>query len=393
MSGGGGGMASNARHASAAPTGSRQMRISFVIVTRDRPEELRLTLAALGALDGGAMAAAGGAEVVVVDNASRFLPQVPERLANGVEVRLVLREENEGAAGRNAGARTAHGAWIVMLDDDSQPLDCGFLDEVASAPPDVAAIGAEILLPDGSHERGGLPEVFIGCGVAIRRDVFLDLGGYDASFGYYVEEYDLAAKMLLAGWRVVHSRGWRVLHRKVAGGRDMNVILGRLVRNNGWVEQRYAPEGERDGAIERLVDRYGAIASKESAREGFERGVAELRSTLRDSARREMPEPLYDRFTGLAHARARLGATLGLMGVARVAIVEPGKNEWAVRQALDEAGVEVVERGGGEGAVVVGTLSPGPILDGVARWAGAGLPVVAPWCWCSGLAPATRRTG
>ena len=38
---------------------------------------------------------------------------------------------------------------------------------------------------------------------------------------------------------------FRVLHRKVTANRDMNVILSRLVRNNGWVAQRYAPEVRR----------------------------------------------------------------------------------------------------------------------------------------------------
>jgi hypothetical protein len=282
-----------------------------------------------------------------------------------------------------------------MLDDDSQPLDCGFLDEIEAADADVGAIGAEILLPDGTHEAGGLPEVFIGCGVAIRRDLFLELGGYDPTFGYYVEEYDLAAKMLLAGRRVVHTRGFRVLHRKVAGGRDMNVILERLVRNNGVVEQRYAPERARDGAIQRMVERYEGIARKERASEGFERGVAELRTALRagrGAAPREMDDALYDRFTGLAHARDGLRKRLGELNARRVAIVAHGKNDWAVRQALDEIGVEGVARGGGEQALVIGTLSPGPILDAfeAERVSANGLPVVAPWEWRQ-ASPQRRR--
>lgn len=364
------------------------MHISFVIATRDRPEQLGLTLAALGELDGAALGAAGGAEVVVVDNGSRTVPVLPERLGNGVEVRGVMLRENEAAAGRNRGVRDARGAWVVMLDDDSQPLDAGFVNELAAAGDDVGAIGAEILLPDGSHEVGGLPEVFIGCGVAIRRDLFLELGGYDPTFGYYVEEYDLAAKMLLAGWRVVHTRGFRVLHRKVADGRNMDTILQRLVRNSGVVELRYAPGGSRRGAIARMVTRYEEIAEKEGACMGFDRGVAELRTALRGGsgaahgpAIGEMDGATYDRFTGLAHAREGLGARLG--GIRRVAIVAPGKNEWAVRQALSELGIEAVERGREEEALVIGTLSPGPILDAQeAERAGAGgIPVVASWEW------------
>lgn len=369
------------------------MLATFIIPTHNRPDELRVTLEALSLLDGDALRAAGGCEVVVVDNASDVPPGVAPRLGNGVRVRVVTREANEGASGRNAGAQEARGRWLIMLDDDSAPLDTGFLGELVHTPDDVGAIGAEILLPDGTHERGGLPEVFIGCGVAMRRDLYLDLGGYDPSFGYYVEEYDLAARMLLCGFRVVHSRGWRVLHRKVIAGRDMNTILERLVRNNGWVEQRYAPESGRAGAIEHLIERYGRIARKESAEEGFARGVAELRSTLRSTTRSEMPEALYDRFTGLAHARAHLGAALMSAGAGRVAITAPGKNEWAVRQALAELGIEVVERRAGAEALVIGTLSPGPILDALEDSSGEGVPVIAPWCWASAGLPSARLAG
>src|SRR5258706_488360 len=86
---------------------------------------------------------------------------------------------------------------------------------------------------------------FAGGGVAIRRDAFLDLGGYDPSFGYYAEEYDLAARMLLAGFRIQFDRWFRVEHHKVWLNRSMDTILAHLVRNNGWVAQRYAPDEYR----------------------------------------------------------------------------------------------------------------------------------------------------
>jgi GT2 family glycosyltransferase len=208
--------------------------ISYLLPTHDRPKVLCRTLAALGALDADAHDAFGGAEVIVIDNASSPPVQIgaTNRLANGLPLRLIRSELNAGAAVRNVGAQAAQGEWIIMLDDDSYPLDAGHLDAFADADADVAAIGAEIRLPSGSREAGGLPEVIVGCGAAIRRNAFLAVGGYDPAFDYYAEEYDLCAKFIIEGWRIVHDQRFKVQHDKTEAGRDMNRILYRLVRNN-----------------------------------------------------------------------------------------------------------------------------------------------------------------
>jgi GT2 family glycosyltransferase len=337
-----------------------QNTISYIIPTRDRPGDLAMTLSALGKLK---HAENTRAEVIVVDNASRQPPTPPEKLRNGLPVRLILRRANEAAASRNAAARAATGAWLIMLDDDSAPLDTGFMRVLEDAPMDVAAIGAEILLTDGAREAGGLPEVPVGCGVAIRREVFLDLGGYDPEFHFYAEEYDLAARILLAGFRVTHDRRFRVLHRKVADGRDMNAILHRLVRNNGWVEQRYAPEAVREAAIAHTVERYRVIAAKERALEGYEAGLAEMRRTLDRQPRREMTQALYDRFTGLAHARDCLARSLAHTSARSAALVAHGKHAGLVERVLAEQCVSIVASPVAADALVIGTLSPGPMLD------------------------------
>lgn len=360
--------------------------LTCVIPTRDRPEELNLTLSALGALDQAPIRdSLGGAEVIVVDNASRFPATPPPRLRNGVPVRVIYRPTNEAAASRNAAADDAAGPgtdpdhWLLMLDDDSAPLDADFAEVLADAGPGVAAIGAEISLPSGGREHGGLPEVFIGCGVAIRRNAFLDAGGYDRAFVYYAEEYDLAARFLLAGFRVVHDRRFRVHHRKVSNGRDMNVVLRHLVRNNACVAQRYAPEEIRAAEIEAAIDRYRAIARKEHALEGFEQGMLDLHAVIDAQPRREMSRDLYDRFTGLAAARATLAEEFSRLGVRRVAIVERGKHAHLVERAAEQCGVAIVPESRAD-ALVIGTLSPGPMLDAFDKVSPtARVPVISPW--------------
>lgn len=354
-------------------------RVAYVMPTHDRPEELRQTLAALGALP------AHDAQVIVVDNASEPAAAVTARLENGLRVECLRRAHNEGAAARNTGAMAADSSceWIVMLDDDSAPTDLGFLDRLAAQPTDVLAVSADIALPEaGRRESGGLPEVFIGCGVAFRREAFVYSGGYDPRFGYYAEEYDLAARLLLAGGRVRFEPDFRVAHRKTERGRDMDLILGRLVRNNGWVMQRYAPDAVRREMARSMRARYRAIAAKERAIEGFGRGLRELRATVRRQWRTPLPTVVWDRFTGLAHAREALAAARDRHGFDSAAIIEPGKHAEFVEQALRELGVRIVEERDAD-TLVVGTLSPGPGLDAVERLDGslaaADRPVVLPW--------------
>jgi hypothetical protein len=251
---------------------------------------------------------------------------------------------------------------MVMLDDDSFPLDDGHLEVLRAQPTDVAAVGAEIFLPRG-REAGGLPEVFTGCGVAIRRDAFIDTGGYDPSFNYYVEEYDLAAKLLLAGYRVVYDRRFRVMHEKRAEGRDMNAILRRLVRNNAWIAQRYAPAHERRNELREVFSRYAGIAAKEKALAGYTAGAAEAAATLRRQPREPMSAAVFDRFTGLAEARRSLQIAYDETPFRSAAIVDAGKNARLVSRALQELGVRITSSTADAEVHVIGTLSPGPLLD------------------------------
>lgn len=358
--------------------------LSFIIPTRDRPERLARTLRALGALSARDLARAGGAEVVVADNASVPPAAAPTALDNGLPVRVLHLPRNFGAAGRNHAAEAARGEWLVMLDDDSHPVNGGFIDALLDASPDVAAIAAEIFLPDGARESGGLPEVFVGCAACVRRAAFLDAGGYDQSFHFYAEEYDLCARLLLAGARVEFDRRFCAFHEKTSAGRSMPAILRNLTRNNAWVAARYAPQSERRREIRRTVRRYGAIALRERAEIGWLLGAGEMALSLRRQPRRQMPPSIWARFTGLTHAREALRASEAAQRGQRVALIHRGKNDWAVEQALRDMDAQIVPDARDADALVVATLSPGPMLDALElararESAGAGRPVIAPW--------------
>ncbi|MBX3387739.1 MAG: glycosyltransferase [Phycisphaeraceae bacterium] len=395
-------------------------RIAYVMPTHDRAAVLDATLRRLASLP------AHDAEVVIVDNASE--KRVAALLRDGlggvergelrmcgdggsahsgasggsIPVHVVRSEENLGAAGRNLGVEASDSScgWVVMLDDDSWPeaewaeagrggreggARFGLLEALARWDGDatVGAVAGEIALARGGREAGGLPEVVIGCGCAIRRDVFVSLGGYDAAFGYYAEEYDLCARLIASGLRTVTDRRARFTHAKTPAGRDMDVILARLVRNNGWVMQRHAPASVRTAQVRAVVKRYGRIARKEGAERGWREGRNELMRTLRGQRRTPLDARGWDRFIGKAAARRGLLAAWAERPFSSARLVREGKGTDVVRELLEEMGVRVLEGVPGEPAeaLVVGTLSPGPMWDGVAaeRVANPQARVLPPW--------------
>lgn len=368
---------------------------AYVVPTRDRAAMLDTMLRRLGGLP------RHDAEVVLVDNASATPVSdllrdglggaIGGQLANGLQVHVVRSQTNIGAAARNLGAQASDPvcAWLVMLDDDSWPRDLEFQRALDACPPDVGAIAGEIFLhgPDSllpRREAGGLPEVFTGCGAIIRRTAMLPreqggLGGYDPSFGFYAEEYDLSARMMLAGLRVMTDRRARFEHAKTPHGRNMDLILSRLVRNNGWVMQRYAPAGVRRAELRRVVTRYAEIARKEAAETGYREGLGELLRSVRAQARTPLSARQWDRFTGKSACRRwLLGAWAGgvaelgvATGFSSAAIVDEGKNAHVVREVLEEMGVRIVAQEREADVRVIGTLSPGPMWDALGRRIGA----------------------
>lgn len=355
---------------------------SYIIPSHNRPSVLAETVQALEALH--ASPDAPRAELVIVDNASS--PPIPADAGvpgagrAKLAIRILRSEENLGAAARNLGVDHASAAsrWIIMLDDDSAPLNLGFIDAIreADADPnsDIAVIAAEIFLPSQGpdqaqvvRESGGLPEVFIGCGAAIRRESFLAAGGYDPSFGYYAEEYDLAARLIAAGQRITFDRRFAVLHRKVTAGRDMNRIIGRLIRNNIRIAQRYAPADELWPTIAEHTIRYAKIAWKESAVRGYLGGVLGAAIGWFSQHHAPLPPHLWARFTGLAAAREAM-AHHRRQGITRARLIATGKNVAQIRRAMADCGITEVSAQAARADTpdtprLIGTLSPGPLLD------------------------------
>jgi GT2 family glycosyltransferase len=219
-------------------------RVSIVVLTYNRKDELLRTLAHLTAV--------GEIPIVVVDNASRdgTAEAVTSRFS---EIDLIRLPRNAGAAGRNAGVAACATPYVAFCDDDTW-WDRDSLLYAAAAfdrHPDLAVVTARVLV--GQSERDDPTNARMACspfhntlGVngtevlgflagacMVRRSAFLECGGYHPRLFVGSEERLLAIDLLVAGWHMAYLPGAAVRHWP-SGVRDMPARRRMIVRNGLW---------------------------------------------------------------------------------------------------------------------------------------------------------------
>ncbi|MCW2886924.1 MAG: glycosyl transferase family 2 [Streptosporangiaceae bacterium] len=198
--------------------------VTVVIATRDRRVELLRTLGHLRDLP-------ERPEIIVVDNASSDgTAEAVRARFPGVEV--VRAARNLGAPARNIGVRAARTPYVAFSDDDSW-WEPGALRRAAEAfdeHPDLGLIAAHTLVgparrPDpinaamaGTPLPGepGLPGApvlgFLACASVVRRQAFLEAGGFSAVLFFVGEERLLAYDLAAAGWGRCYLPGVVAVH-------------------------------------------------------------------------------------------------------------------------------------------------------------------------------------
>jgi GT2 family glycosyltransferase/glycosyltransferase involved in cell wall biosynthesis len=189
-------------------------------------------------------------EVVVVDDGSS--DATPQRLAEISGIRAVRNAENLGFVGScNAGAECATGEFVVFLNNDTV-VTAGWLDALLRCfeqEPDCGLVGAKLVYPDGRlQEAGGIvfadgsgwnygrfddpadprynfrreADYCSGAAILMRRDLFVQLGGFDARYApAYYEDTDLAFAVRAAGKKVFYEPRSMVIHFEgVTAGTD-----------------------------------------------------------------------------------------------------------------------------------------------------------------------------
>ncbi|WP_460452052.1 glycosyltransferase family 2 protein [Alsobacter sp. SYSU BS001988] len=267
--------------------------VTAVVVTYDSARVLPACLAALKR---------EGVGVVVVDNASRDgTPELAERLG----ARVIRNARNEGfGRAMNIGVRAAATPFCLLTNPDlvyDEGAVAALL-EAASRWPDAGLLAPRIIEPDGRffyqatsllspflQNPGGrlsLPEgdcctpFLSGASLLVRRDAFLDIGGFDEQLFLFYEDDDLCRRMADAGRALVHVHGAVARHER---GGSTAPSPGRVFRarwhmawSRAYVSRKYGlPDPARAtlavnlpkaalGALalrRALVERYGGSAA------------------------------------------------------------------------------------------------------------------------------------
>src|SRR5881628_1080387 len=242
-----------------APGAARPLvTVSVIIVNWNAGQDLDACLASLAAGGGPAP------EMVLVDNASSD-GSAGAACARHPQVRLVETGANLGfAAGANRGAEVARGDVLVFLNPDARVLPGALatLVEALARTPDAGIAGGGLagegggwqpaaarfaplahLLLDTTLGRLGARlrrapyrvDWVYGTFMAVRRDLFRQLGGFDPRYFIYGEDLDLCYRAARLGSRTIHVPAARAVHgtnvsaaQRFGLGREAEVVKGEM---------------------------------------------------------------------------------------------------------------------------------------------------------------------
>jgi glycosyltransferase involved in cell wall biosynthesis len=180
------------------------MKASIVITTKNRKNELRTAVAS-------ALRQTGDVEVIVLDDGST--DGTAEMVRE--EFPQVLLERSATSRGyveqRNRGAARASGDVIFSIDDDAEFSTPSVVKETLAhfSEPRIGGVaiasvephkgnGTRHLAPDS--ESIWITDSFIGTAYALRRNLFLKLGGYRGYFVHQGEEQDFCIRLMNKGY-------------------------------------------------------------------------------------------------------------------------------------------------------------------------------------------------
>lgn len=191
-------------------------------------------------------------EIIAVDNGSS--DGTAEFLSAQPEIISLLLADNLGIAGYSAGFNLAKGDYILVLDDDSCPVDLESITraiERMDQSPQIGVTACHIETIDGEQQWSWhLPKeqvldtspFFIGCGFIIRRKLFQEIGWYPDSFFLYQNEIEVSFKVRLQGYDIVYDPECLVIHRGTPNQRPGWRRVFFPTRNTLWLIRRYYPQ-------------------------------------------------------------------------------------------------------------------------------------------------------
>ncbi|SMO38547.1 Glycosyltransferase, GT2 family [Thalassovita litoralis] len=257
----------------------KQLPVSVVVVSRGRPDSLRLCLIGLARLHH------RNYEVIVVADPEGIA--AAERLPFAPHLRLVPFDCANISEARNVGISVAGGDIVAFIDDDAvpEPAWLGHL-EAAFHDPQVAAAGgfvigrngiswqwtARSVGPDGIAQplqvdqdrttvltqRQGRAVKTEGTNMAVRRWVLKKLGGFDETFQFYMDETDLNLRLAAEGYATAIVPLAVVHHTYAPSSRrraDRAVLnLHDIGRSSAYFWRKHLPRGAHSLAKCHLIE-------------------------------------------------------------------------------------------------------------------------------------------
>jgi GT2 family glycosyltransferase len=227
---------------------SLRERLTIVVLTHNRLEELTRTLFEMTNADG----YEDQPQIIVVDNAS------PDGTARHIardfpDVTLLRLEVNMGAAARNLGVRAAKTPYVAFCDDDTwwKVASLARAADMLDAYPRVAVLNARVLVGPQEKkdpacalmEKSPLPSIglpgkallgFLAGACVMRKQAFMEAGGYEPRFFIGGEEALLALDLIANGWALVYAPEL-IVHHYPSNGRNASLRERLLIRNALWV--------------------------------------------------------------------------------------------------------------------------------------------------------------
>jgi GT2 family glycosyltransferase len=213
------------------------MRVSIMITTSNRLEELQRSFQILGKLD------PAPDEVLITadgctDDTVEFVSAMPN-------VKFIVNQPAKGSvASRDRMMREAQGDLVLALDDDSYPEQADCIDRIIpffEQRPKLAVLHFPQrtdeyprTLAQTNFASEHFSRSFANSGAVLRRSTYLQLPGFEPRFFHMYEEPDYGLQCVAAGYDVLFSPVVTIRHHYSGQARDEILIHQRHAQNEFW---------------------------------------------------------------------------------------------------------------------------------------------------------------
>jgi len=225
----------------------RKGKISIIIPSKDKVEFLSRCIQTLFETTAGE-----DLEILIVDNGSTEAATIDYYRTLANDSRICVLSFNKlfnYSAMNNFGAAYASGDYLLFLNNDIEAINSEWLQELIGwiQVKEIGAVGAKLLRPDGTIQHAGAVVGFggfaghpfadaaennsgifgstdwyrnylavTGACMAMRREVFEEIGGFDESFISCGSDVEICLRLRAAGYRIVYNPFARLLHHECA---------------------------------------------------------------------------------------------------------------------------------------------------------------------------------